>query len=202
MKVSGAFLAADDGTPVPFVRSPNQSNGIDPRFLILHYTGGLTAPGSIEWFRNPAAAASAHLVIDRSGAITQMVGFNKRAWHAGKSAWKNLNGMNRFSIGIEIVNLGKLKRSESGEWMSWNSVKIPADQVIVAQHKNESAPAGWHIYPEAQINATLNVAVALHAEFDFEDILGHEDIAPGRKTDPGPAFPMAGIVSRVFGRHT
>jgi N-acetylmuramoyl-L-alanine amidase len=151
-------------------------------------------------FKNPAAAASAHLVIDRAGAITQMVGFNKRAWHAGKSTWKDLVGMNRFSIGIEIVNAGKLKRSESGDWMSWNSVKIPPDQVIVAQHKNEDAPAGWHIYPEAQITATLNVAVALHAGFEFEDILGHEDIAP-TASDPAPPS-MASIVSRVFGRHT
>lgn len=202
MKVFGAFLATDDGTTVPFVRSPNQGNGIDPRFLVLHYTAGLTAPGAIEWFKNPAAAASAHLVIDRAGGLTQMVGFNKRAWHAGKSAWKDLAAMNRFSIGIEIVNAGRLKRSESGDWMSWNSVKIPPDQVIVAQHKNDDAPTGWQIYPEAQIASTLSVVVALHAEYEFEDILGHEDIAPGRKSDPGPAFPMASIVSRVFGRHT
>ena len=202
MKVSGPLLTADDGSNVPFVRTPNQSNGIAPRFLVLHYTAGLTAPGAIEWFRNPAAKASAHLVIDRAGAVTQMVGFNKRAWHAGESQWHDLVGMNRFSIGIEMVNAGRLKRSESGEWLSWSSVKIPPDQVIVAQHKNDDAPAGWHIYPEAQINAALNVAVALHAEFEFEDILGHEDIAPKRKSDPGPAFPMTSIVGRVFGRHT
>ena len=202
MKVSGAFLTDDNGAAVPFIRSPNQSGGIDVRYLIIHYTAGLTAAAAIDWFKNPAATASAHLVMDRAGAITQMVGFNKRAWHAGKSEWKDLIGLNRFSIGIELVNAGKLKRSESGDWLSWNSVKLPPDQVIVAQHKNEDTPAGWQIYPEPQIAAALAVAVALNAAFKFEDILGHDDIAPGRKTDPGPGFPMTSITGRVFGRHT
>jgi N-acetylmuramoyl-L-alanine amidase len=202
MKVSGASLCTDDGAPVAFVKSPNQSTGLDPRFLVIHYTAGVSATGAIEWFKNKAAAASAHFVIDRGGAVTQMVGLDKRAWHAGVSKWGELTGLNRFSIGIELANAGKLRKSEAGEWFSWSSVKIPPDQVLVAQHKAENAPAGWHIYPEPQIAAALDVAMALHAAFDFEAILGHEDIAPGRKADPGPAFPLSSIASRVIGRKT
>ncbi|MET0986207.1 MAG: N-acetylmuramoyl-L-alanine amidase [Steroidobacteraceae bacterium] len=200
MDVAGSSLRTDNGQPVEFIRSPNQSAGLDRRFLILHYTAGLTAQGAIEWFKNPAAKASAHFVIGRNGAITQMVGLDRRAWHAGESRWDNFNGMNRFSIGIELVNAGRLKRTEGGDWMNWASVKIPPAEVLLATHKAENAPAGWHVYPEAQILAALKVAVALHAAFEFEGILGHEDVAPGRKADPGPAFPMTSFVSRVLGR--
>lgn len=200
MEVDKDSLRADNGHLVEFIRSPNQSAGLDPRFLIFHYTAGLTAQGAIEWFKNPAAKASAHFVIGRNGAITQMVGLDRRAWHAGESRWGNLNGMNKFSIGIELVNAGRLKRTENGDWLNWASVKIPPAEVLLATHKAENAPAGWHVYPEAQLLAALKVAVALHAAFDFEDILGHDDAAPGRKVDPGPAFPMTSFVSRILGR--
>jgi N-acetylmuramoyl-L-alanine amidase len=200
MKVVGSQLAADDGKLVDFIRSPNQSSGFEPRFLVFHYTAGISASGAIEWFKNKAAAASAHFVIARDGAITQMVGLDKRAWHAGESKWGDLKGMNRYSIGIELANAGRLRRTESGEWLSWTSTKIPPQDVLVAKHKAETVEAGWHVYPEPQIVAALQVAVALSAAFPIEGILGHDDIAPGRKSDPGPAFPLASIVSRVLGR--
>lgn len=110
--------------------------------------------------------------------------------------------MNRYSIGIELVNAGRLRRTEAGDWLSWASVKIPPQDVLVAKHKAETVEAGWHVYPEPQISAALQVAVALHAAFGFEGILGHEDVAPGRKVDPGPAFPLASLSGRVLGRRT
>ena len=200
MKVDGARLRNDNGELVEFIRSPNQSAGLDPRLLILHYTAGLTAQSAINWFSNRDASASAHFVIARNGAITQMVGLDRRAWHAGESRWGNRVGTNRWSIGIELVNAGKLRRTEAGEWISWASVKIPPEEVLVAQHKSETTPAGWHVYPEPQIAAALSVASALHAHFRFEAVLGHEDVSPGRKLDPGPAFPLASFAGRIIGR--
>jgi len=65
---------------------------------------------------------------------------------------------------------------------------------------NETEPAGWHVFPPKQIDAALELSVLLMNKYRLKDLLGHEDIAPGRKTDPGPAFPMASFRSRVLGR--
>ena len=200
MQVRGNQLADDAGELVEFQRSPNRRGTVDPQYLILHYTAGVTLEGATSWFMKPEAQAAAHLVIGRNGRIVQMVRFDQRAWHAGVSEWGTLKGMNAFSLGIELVNAGKLKRSEGGTWTNWAGVTIPPDEVVQLQHKAEDAVAGWQIYPEAQIATLIRVAAALQAQYGLKEILGHEDIAPGRKVDPGPAFPMAAVVGRVVGR--
>ena len=193
-----------DGTPVSFIQSPNHGGKIKPRFLIIHYTAGTKADGAINHFKKPSAEASAHLVIDRDGTVTQMVDFNVKAWHAGESAWKASTPpvmmLNGFSIGIEIVNAGKLDRTEDGKWLTWSKNTIPAKEVVVATHKNESKPHGWQDYTAKQIEVTIEIATALHEVYKFEDILGHDDIAPDRKVDPGPLFPLLSFKSRILGR--
>ena len=119
MKISNHLLVAEAGDKVSFVKSPNYSSGVSPIYLILHYTAGPTLSGTVSWFQNPEAQASAHLVIDRNGSIVQMVAFNRRAWHAGKSRWGNLENINHYSIGIELVNAGKLRKNSSGQWVNW-----------------------------------------------------------------------------------
>jgi N-acetylmuramoyl-L-alanine amidase len=194
------LLKGDSRFKVTQSDTPNMGAKLAPRFLIMHFTAGNDAASSINWLRNPQAQASAHLVIDRKdGATTQLVPFNKVAWHAGKSEWHGLVGMNAFSIGIELDNAGRLVR-EGGAWKTWTRKVVPDDQVVELTHKNETTQAGWHTYSEPQIAAALEAAVALHATYQFEDILGHEDIAPIRKSDPGPAFPMASFKARVLGR--
>lgn len=189
-----------DGTPVSFIKSPNGGSSVRPLYLIIHYTAGTTADGAISWFKNSAAKASAHLVIDRKGVATQMRSFNQSAWHAGKSTWNELEGMNSFSLGIELVNAGKLTKTESGDWVNWAKNKITSSEVIVATHKHESSPAGWHNYSPEQIEAVVDIGMALHAAYGFLDVLGHEDVSPHRKVDPGPAFPMSSVQSRILGR--
>lgn len=200
MRISNHLLVADQGDRVSFINSPNQSSGLAPLYLIMHYTAGPTLDGAVSWFQKTEAKASAHLVIDRDGAIVQMVPFNRRAWHAGKSKWGQLDGLNQYSIGIELVNAGKLRKNAAGQWVSWSNKVIPAVDVSLARHKDESTEAGWHEYPEAQIEAATNVAALLHARYDFQDVLGHDDVSPGRKVDPGPLFPMNSFRSRVIGR--
>src|SRR6267154_6439719 len=77
-----------------------------PRILTVHYTASISAAGSIAWLRTPAAQASAHVVIDQAGAVTQLVPFDLIAWHAGQSAWRDLRGLNQWSWGLELVNPG------------------------------------------------------------------------------------------------
>jgi N-acetylmuramoyl-L-alanine amidase len=195
-------LLFKDNSQVEYIQSPNtngQSRLIVPSYVIIHYTADSSMEGAIDWFKNPVAEASAHLVIGRDGRIVQMVPFNQRAWHAGNSSWGNIVGLNSYSVGIELVNAGKLVKKQ-GNYVNWAGHVIPEDEVIQAIHKNETSPCFWHEYTQAQFDAAIEVSKALVSTYSILEILGHDDIAPGRKTDPGPAFPMSAFTSRVFGR--
>ncbi|MCA1934437.1 MAG: N-acetylmuramoyl-L-alanine amidase [Asticcacaulis sp.] len=201
-------LLGDGGASVPFVASPNVGGVLEtgaPQFLIIHYTAGGTSDGAVSWFRRPDAKASAHLVIGHTGDITQMVPFNQVAWHAGKSSYGTVTGLNSCSVGIEIVNWGLL-RGAPGNWTSYTGTPVPDSRVLVARHKNFDVTKshGWEIYDEAQWQAVCLAASAIVAHYGISEdhVLGHEDIAPGRKQDPGPAFDMNRFRARIFGRHT
>jgi len=182
------------------MRSPNVGGPIAPAYLVLHYTAGRSLDSSVAHFMNPAAQASAHLVVGRDGRVVQMVPFDRAAWHAGRSAWKGLQGLNQHSIGIEMDNAGRLVRSGDG-YRSWFQGVYPAAEVVTARHRNEQAEAYWHAYTDVQIETVLDIAAALMREYQLKEILGHDDIAPGRKSDPGPAFPMESFRSAVVGRN-
>lgn len=203
MKIRTHRLLRDDGSAAAWAASPHTGSIITPRFLVIHYTAGSSAAGTIAWFRDPASRVSAHLVIARDGSVTQMVPFNRAAWHAGQSRWGNLSGLNQHSIGIEIDNAGVLIRS-GGTWVSPLTRRpYPDREVTVAPHKHDrpgTPPCGWHAYTPAQIEATLACGLALVSHYGLVDVLGHDDIAPGRKRDPGPDFPLGSVRARLFGR--
>lgn len=189
-----------DGRPVPFSATPNRRPGLTPRYLVMHYTAGASAKSAIQTLTNPNAKASAHLVIDRNGATTQLVGFDEIAWHAGESRWEGLVGLNAFSIGIELVNAGPMDRV-AGKWRSWFGTTYPAAEVMEAAHRNEPGRVrGWLVYPPEQIAAALAIGRALVGAYGLRDVIGHDDIAPSRKQDPGPAFPMDRFRGAVMGR--
>jgi N-acetylmuramoyl-L-alanine amidase len=193
------FLLAN-GRRVRFVQTPNGGKLLKPRLLILHYTAGRNFESSVSWFKNPQAKASAHLILGRAGEICQMQPFNKICWHAGVSKWKNLRGLNNHAIGIEIDNAGILEKSEKGIWHAWFGKTYPSKEVLVAKHRLGGEAHGWHIYPQKQIELVQDIAAALHAHYQFDDILGHDDISWPRKTDPGPAFPLQSLKAKVLGR--
>lgn len=192
-------LEDESGEPVRFVRSPNQGGTFNPRYLIMHYTAGRSAESSLRWLTNRDARASAHILIGRDGSITQMVGFNRRAWHAGQSEWNGLIGMSRHSIGIELDNAGVMTR-RAGQWFSWFNQAYPDEDVVEATHKHHSTSKGWHTFSEVQLQAAIGVATAIVRKYGLLDVLGHDDISPTRKVDPGPAFPMLSFRSLVMGR--
>jgi N-acetylmuramoyl-L-alanine amidase len=203
MKIRAHRLYDDADRALAYVASPNIGGLIVPQYLIVHYTAGSSAAGTIAWFSSPASKVSAHLVIARDGTITQMVEFNHLAQHAGQSQWGSLSGLNRYSIGIELDNAGQLIYS-GGKWVSPLTRRSYADRdVTVACHKNDppgAAPSGWHAYSAAQIEATLAVGLCLVQQYKLVDVLGHDDIAPARKRDPGPDFPLMSVRARLFGR--
>ena len=158
------------------------------RFLVIHFTAGASAKSSVEFWRSPQAkGAEAHIIIDRDGTVYQIRATNQRADHAGVSRWrcprtgKVFEFLNSCSIGIELANAG-------------DNAKLAArmkGSTIKARHKNGGPITDWETYPETQVKACIEVAEALVKRYSLDDIVGHDDIAPERKNDPGPAFPMA-----------
>ncbi|WP_439634017.1 N-acetylmuramoyl-L-alanine amidase [Glycocaulis sp.] len=140
--------------------SPNfNDRSLPVSMLVLHYTGMETGRAAIDRLADPAAKVSAHYVVEEDGSVIAMVDETKRAWHAGLSYWRGITDINSASIGIEIVNGGH--------------------------------DFGLPDYPPAQISAVTALSreiIARHAIAPV-NVVGHSDIAPGRKIDPGEKFP-------------
>jgi len=142
----------------------------DIKFVIIHYTGMQSEIESINRLTNPSFRVSCHYLINREGEIIQMVKDRNIAWHAGKSKWKEFKDLNHCSIGVELVNRG---------------------------HK-----FGYQDYSKNQINSLLRLCKNLKKKYSIkkENFLGHSDIAPLRKTDPGEKFPWKKLSKHNFGR--
>ena len=168
-----------------------------PVAVIIHFTAGRDAKSSVRTLRDPAVKASAHLVIGRDNSITQLVPFDTISWHAGRSSWGNMIGMNKYSIGIEIDNAGKLNK-QGDEFLSWFGKSYKKDEVFEGVHRNEDEMSYWHRYTEKQIEQVANICRLLADTYNLTLILGHEEISPGRKVDPGPAFPLDRIRNSIL----
>lgn len=161
------------------------------RALVMHFTAGATALSSIAFWRSPAAkGASAHCIIDRDGTVYQCRPFNLTCGHAGppgKSRWRDpksgvlYDGMNSHSLGIELANAG------DNAVLARQYTRLP---LLQARHPNGGPLQSWEPYPEPQLAAATVVARALVTRYNLDDVTGHDCIAPERKNDPGPAFPM------------
>jgi N-acetylmuramoyl-L-alanine amidase len=152
--------------------SPNfnaRRDGAPVDILLLHYTGMPTAAGALKRLCEPEAKVSAHYTIDEDGTVYRHVPEEKRAWHAGASYWAGERDVNARSIGIELVNPG---------------------------HE-----FGYRDFPEAQIAALIALAQGIVKRHPIppKRVLGHSDVAPRRKIDPGEKFPWARLAAAGIG---
>jgi N-acetylmuramoyl-L-alanine amidase len=177
--------------------SPNHGGTLaNPSLIVMHWTGDNSADGAISWLCNPVAQASAHLVIDRSGQITQLVPFTVVAWHAGRSEWKGKPGCNQYSIGIELVNCGELKPAGDKSYRSDLGRIVPAAEAVQAENGR-----WYHAFTTPQLDAAMDAVRTLLGQIpSLVDLCGHSEICPGRKSDPGPLFPMAKFRGLLEGR--
>ena len=192
MKITKHLLAGDTARKIAFVDTPNKGAAFKaglPDTIVIHFTAGRDAKSAVKTLVDPTVKASAHLVVGRDGGITQLVPFNIVSWHAGKSAWEGRTGFNDFSIGIEIDNAGRLEK-QGDRFYSWFGKEYPREDVFEGVHRNESEIGFWHRYQEREIETVREICALLIKAYPIKLILGHEEIAPGRKTDPGPAFPL------------
>lgn len=204
MKIIHHRLCHDDGTPVPFVETANMEGALTPEFAVMHYTAGPSMASAIGALtrRRPWANVSAHLIIGRGGEVVQLAPMDRVTWHAGGSRWahkeRDFIGLNHHAIGIELVNAGPLDSVGNGTWRAWWGRHYPAEEVIEARHKHGGRWLGWMRFPEAQMAAAYQVARALVCHYRLLDVIGHDDIAPGRKRDPGPAFALGDFRQRLY----
>lgn len=142
--------------------------------LVLHYTGMETGEAALDRMRDPAAEVSAHYLVREDGTVVQLVAEDKRAWHAGVSQWQGDGDLNSRSIGIEIVNGGH-------DWPAADG-RLPP-------------------YPMVQIAGVMSLCQAILRRHSIpaSRIVGHSDIAPERKADPGEHFPWAALASQGIG---
>jgi N-acetylmuramoyl-L-alanine amidase len=137
--------------------------------IVLHYTGMRSGQEALARLRDPEAKVSAHYLIEEDGRVFSLVAEERRAWHAGASFWKGERDVNAVSIGIELVNPGH-------EW-------------------------GYRLFPEDQIGALTVLLGDIRERWDVPNgrILGHSDVAPDRKTDPGELFPWKRLAEAGHG---
>lgn len=186
MTITDHLLDDVEQEPLPANRPMNVR-----RALVIHFTGGATGASSIESMRNNRL--SAHLVVERDGSVIQCVPFNRIASHAGVSRWRDPNTnklyqlLNSCSIGIEIANAG----NDPGA-LKW-ARKQPNFASTKARHRKGGAIQEWESFPDAQLAAVFEIAKVLVETYNLDDVTGHDCIAPERKDDPGPAFPMADL---------
>jgi N-acetylmuramoyl-L-alanine amidase len=150
--------------------SPNfDARTAPPDILVLHYTGMRTGPEALDRLRDPEAKVSSHYMVEEDGRIFRLVPEERRAWHAGVSYWKGERNINGVSIGVEIVNPG---------------------------HE-----FGYRPFPDAQIAAVIALVGDIRSRWMIPDdrIVGHADVAPARKEDPGELFPWKRLAEAGHG---
>jgi N-acetylmuramoyl-L-alanine amidase len=134
--------------------------------IVLHYTGMPDCEGALSRLCSPEAEVSCHYCVDEDGTIYRMVDESKRAWHAGKARWRGITDVNSASVGIEIVNPG---------------------------HE-----FGYRPFPDEQIAALIPLVADIKERHGIGrgDVVGHSDVAPARKEDPGELFPWDALAKR------
>jgi N-acetylmuramoyl-L-alanine amidase len=150
--------------------SPNFNERLHPLdALVLHYTGMETGAAALARLRDPASQVSAHYVVEEDGRVFALVPEERRAWHAGPSFWQGGDDLNSRSIGVEIVNGG-------------HDFGLPP-------------------FPDIQTAAVIRLCQAILERWDIpaSRIVGHSDIAPDRKEDPGERFPWRRLAEAGVG---
>jgi N-acetylmuramoyl-L-alanine amidase len=151
--------------------SPNHDSrdGTPVDILLMHYTGMESGEAALARLRDPLAKVSAHYVVEEDGRVFRLVPEDRRAWHAGASSWRGASNINARSVGVEIVNPG---------------------------HE-----FGYRPFPADQMSAVSELARGIIARHDIPAarVIGHSDVAPTRKEDPGELFDWRDLARKGIG---
>jgi N-acetylmuramoyl-L-alanine amidase len=156
-------------TDAPSPNHDDRPDGAPVDMLILHYTGMRSGAAAIDRLCDPVAKVSAHYVVEEDGRVFRLVPEARRAWHAGISHWRGASGLNARSIGIEVVNPG---------------------------HEH-----GYRPFAALQMAALCDLCRGILARHQIPawNVVGHSDVAPDRKEDPGEFFDWEGLAAQGVG---
>lgn len=195
---------------IAYERARQIGGVITPEIVILHDTAGRLEKGNSKDFLKTSPRVSVHFVIERDGTITQLVPLNRRAAHAGKSHYEGREDCNGFSIGVEIVNPGRMIFVGQTAARTWwgEGFQAGADDphsgeayLLADIRSPEHGGGAWMGYTVAQITAVQELLLALFRDLpSLKDITTHWYVSPGRKVDPNPLFPLEPLRARVLGR--
>jgi N-acetylmuramoyl-L-alanine amidase len=159
---------------LPIERHPSPNHGPRPHdasidMLVLHYTGMRTGAEALARLCDPAEQVSAHYLVEEDGRVLSLVPEDRRAWHAGLSCWRGVRDVNSRSIGIELVHPGH----------AW----------------------GYRPFRDRQVTAVVALCQAIVARYPMPacNVVGHSDVSPNRKEDPGEAFPWSLLAAHGVG---
>ena len=162
------------GRPMKIMDAPSPNHDARPAgteidMLVLHYTGMRSGSEAADRLRDPDAKVSAHWLVEEDGTILAMVPEERRAWHAGVSSWRGRTDINARSVGVEIVNPG---------------------------HE-----FGYRPFPPAQMVAVADLCLDILTRHPIPpvNVVGHSDVAPTRKQDPGELFDWEGLAAIGIG---
>jgi hypothetical protein len=187
------------------------SNGF-PKGMVVHFTAGRSRGGVLRNKKTNAEqglqsvnsavkkGSYAYFVLDRDGNVYQNFPLDRWGYHAGKSSWKGLSGtVSNELVGIEIMNAGKMEDKRDGEYYAWftgsRDTPFSEDEVRHIKKKTDNQQKGtYQKYSEAQEEALLELVMWLKRSrpevFDLDLVVGHDEVSPGRKNDPGGSLSM------------
>lgn len=183
-----------------------QAAPITPEVIVIHYavTHNLDATLAAQIARGYFAHLSIDGYKDGERSVmraAQTVPFNRKGSHAGESSWNGRTGVNYFSVGVEIANPGPLVRGADGllrtvykkVWDEDDAIEKPVPRGYPSNWTH------WAKYSDEELGLLAALCLALCEHYPIKAIVSHSEIAPGRKFDPGPAFPMEWLRAVVFG---
>lgn len=203
--IKGNKLTSDEGN-VEYYNTTKKSGVIDPKFLVIHYTAGASYEADVKTLSTSTTQASCQLVLSKDGKWANIGKLNDALWHAGKSEWKGYSMLNRYSIGIEvccegIVDYVRTEADGSKVYRTWFGKELnnKTTPIVDGAHPNGGPVKGWVLFTQKQVEELIEVSQLLIKHYKLQEAVGHDQIAPGRKSDPGLSMP-SNVYSILNGR--
>ncbi len=163
-----------------------------PEGAVVHFTAGRRKDGksAISYGREQGHA---YFIIDAAGEIFQAIPLNRWGYHAGTSSWPKLgSGVSQYLVGIEIMAAGRLEKQKDGSFKTWFGVTVPKAEVRTVKAKENVKAGNYQAYTAAQEESLTGLLLWLKRNhpsvFNLDLVLGHDEVAPSRKDDPGGAL--------------
>lgn len=201
MRISRHKLVGDP-VVADYAPAKNIDEVMAPEIVVLHDTASRLEKGSVAQFLRTSPKVSVHFVIEVDGTIAQLAPTNRACDHAGQSHYHGRDGVNAFSIGIELVNPGKMTAGRAGMARAWFGQEFDIEEHGIQRMATpEHGDGFWMPHSEAQVESLTRLLLVLFRDVkSLKDIRTHWYISPGRKIDTNPLLPIETLRGVILGR--